>query len=138
MPSAPSDISKGFWEQYPVATKLTWSFVLRQLNQDRIWLFNFARLMRSLIGHIMRVWRVVALPLGQGLRKDRFGPHMPQHSRTARLTYFAVFYPLGIIIGVLGFLGAAISTVGGVTVLLLLTVTVVTVGVFAISLIFIL
>lgn len=136
MPSVARSFSKGFWAQYPVGTKLNWSFVALQVNMNLIALSNFAKLELSQMGYFTRVWQVLVIPLFTNLDKDILRPIIPQSSRVAAFVYVATAYPLGYLIAAIGFVVVMILFTLVFTILPILAVVVVSIWLVLISLTF--
>ncbi|KAH7066085.1 heterokaryon incompatibility protein-domain-containing protein [Paraphoma chrysanthemicola] len=138
MSSSLRNISKGFWTQYPVGTKLTWSFVGHQLKQNHTAVFNFMELLKALITNFVRVWQVLALPLMCTMDKDVLRKSMPQDSRVSAIAYVVVAYPIGYCIAAIGFSAAAVLSLAAIVILPAFAAAVVLVWMVGVSLLFVL
>jgi hypothetical protein len=125
MPSIARSISKGFWAQYPVSTKLNWSFFAQQVNIISISLSNLASRQSAYIGYCVRDWQFLVIPYFAALGKTLLRPYIPRDSRVARIVYVAILYPSSYVICALGFVLFSLLSALLFTITLVLTVVLV-------------
>jgi hypothetical protein len=102
MPSIARSISKGFWAQYPVSTKLNGSLFAQQVNMNFIALSNLARRQSAHMGYSVRRWQFLVIPYFAALDKTLLQPFIPRNSRAAGIVYVVILYPLGYLVSSLG------------------------------------
>jgi hypothetical protein len=126
--------SKGFWDQYPIGTKLDWSFLSHQLNQNRIGIFNSFMLFMSLYFNLSRPWTVLIVPLLSTINRDAIQQHVPAGSRVSKYLYLTFTYLIGILLCVLALSIAVIISLLALVILPILAVVVL--GVWALIVLF--
>lgn len=99
-------VSSGFWAQYPIGTRLNWTFVSHQLNHNRIIISNAVSAAVALLISIARSWPVAGIPFFTHIL-DPVRQHAPSDSPAARVTYYVIAFSIGLVI-VLG-LGLAVA-----------------------------
>lgn len=102
-------VSRQFWDQYPIGTRLTWSFVFRQMGQNRNILSNTTKLFISLFLHFFMIWSVYAIPGAARLHRDVIYPPAPP-GLASKAAYYAFAFPVAYaLVGVCGVFFAAVT-----------------------------
>lgn len=120
--------SRGFWAQYPIGTKLDWTLLSHQLNQNRIAIFNSFMLFFSLFVNVLRAWTVLVAPLST-MKRDSIFQHAPSGGRASRYAYLAIAYQIGNLLALLNLIVTIVLLVG--TLVILSIIAVVVIGVWA-------
>jgi hypothetical protein len=125
MPSIARSISKGFWAQYPVSTKLDGFLFAQQVNMNLTALSNLARRQSAQMGYCARPWQFLVIPYFAALDKTLLRPFIPRNSRAAGIVYVAILYPFGYLISALGLILFSVLFALFFTIIVILTVVVV-------------
>ncbi|KAF2749909.1 HET-domain-containing protein [Sporormia fimetaria CBS 119925] len=114
-------ISSWFWDQFPIGTRLNWTFLAHQLNQNETIATNAVLSAASLLVRIVRPWPVLAVPLFTGI-VDLCRDSAPQGSPAARIAYFIIALSIAFSILAVGMVSALVITVLAMVILPIIAV----------------
>ncbi|KAF3051226.1 hypothetical protein E8E11_007596 [Didymella keratinophila] len=95
-------VSRQLWDQYPLGTRLAWTFVFREVIQNRNILANSTKMFGFLMSHFIMIWAVLVVLWAGKLHHEVIYPPAPPE-KGARMVYYAIAFPIAyILVGMCG------------------------------------
>ena len=86
-------VSRLFWNQYPLGTELTYTYVFRQFNLNRVMLCNALGVLATLFFNSLTFWNRILVPHLISQHRNVLLPLVPP-GYVAKVAYYAVFSPI--------------------------------------------